>query len=548
MVTHPIHSPRARLLAFLSAAVLLATSLFAASAVAAKRAPVEIQLLSVSDWHAQLDPLNIFNVGDVGGAAQLATYFAIDRAANPNTLTLTGGDAYGASPPLSGFFNEEPAVEAMNLMGFDVDTFGNHNFDRGVAHLQQMIDLADFQYVSANLMNVDDELTGVKPYEIFDVGGVQVAVIGLTNPEAPELVFPGNFGTIVPTDPVAAAKEARKAAKAAGADVFVVISHLGVTGFVDGQPAGPLIDFADSVHGFDVILGDHTDVQYEGIHNKALVVENKSKGATYSRTQLSVDPKNGRVLSKAVEFVVPLSGLVTPDPAIVELLAPYRVELAAAFDEVIGVATDILPRGGDPAVERTQEVAIGNVSTDAMRLTYETQLAITNGGGLRTPLPSSYLPIDTSLRRPAAGYAAGPPWDLVVGDVFGLLPFGNQVVTRTVTGAQLYAMLEHGVGAMPSASGRFPQISGFRFTYSLSAPAGSRVTSVELEDGTPILADGTVYSLATNDFMNAGGDGYTMLTDGQGVTRDLMANVVLEYIRDVGTISPTLEGRITQVP
>jgi 5'-nucleotidase len=117
-----------------------------------------------------------------------------------------------------------------------------------------------------------------------------------------------------------------------------------------------------------------------------------------------------------------------------------------------------------------------------------------------------------------------------------------------VTGAQLYAMLEHGVGAMPSASGRFPQISGFRFTYSLSAPAGSRVTSVELEDGTPILADGTVYSLATNDFMNAGGDGYTMLTDGQGVTRDLMANVVLEYIRDVGTISPTLEGRITQVP
>lgn len=115
----------------------------------------------------------------------------------------------------------------MNLMGFDVDTFGNHNFDKGISHLQQMINLANFQYVSANLKNLDDNLSGVKAYEIFDVGGVKVGVVGITNPEAPTLVFPGNFGTIEVTDPVPAANKARAAAQAAGAKVLVAITHLG---------------------------------------------------------------------------------------------------------------------------------------------------------------------------------------------------------------------------------------------------------------------------------------------------------------------------------
>jgi 5'-nucleotidase len=136
--------------------------------------------LNVSDWHAQLDPVN-----GVGGAAVLSSYWKADRARNPNSLTLTAGDAFGASPPLSGFFDEEPAVKAMNLMGFDADTLGNHNFDRGTEHLQRMVDLADFSYVSANLRNVHRELRGVAPFRIFRVGKIKVAVIGVTNPDAP---------------------------------------------------------------------------------------------------------------------------------------------------------------------------------------------------------------------------------------------------------------------------------------------------------------------------------------------------------------------------
>lgn len=510
--------------------------------MSAKGGSVELQLLGVSDWHAQLDPISVSGT-NIGGAAQISSYWQRDRAKNPNTLTLTAGDAYGGSPPLSTFFNEEPAVRAMNLMGFDVDTFGNHNFDRGVGHLQEMIDLAEFQYVSANLKNLEANLAGVKPFEIFDVGGVKVGVIGITNPEAPTLVAPDSFGTIRVTDPIPAALKARAAAKRAGAQVFVAITHLGISGFdSSGEPFGPLIDFANNVGAFDVIFGDHTDVQFSRVINNALVVENRSKGLTYSKVNLSFNPRSGRVTTRSVEFVTPFSSAVTPDPAIVEMLAPYRTALAAAFDGTIGVATDVFPRGGN--IERLREVALGNLITDALRWRYGTQLAFYNGGSMRQPLPSSYLPTDTSLRRTSPDYAAGPPYDLVVGDVYSVLPFGNEVLTRTVTGSQLYAMLEHSVAVIPGANGRFGQISGFRFSYNSSLPVGSRVQSVTLDDGTPILPDIATYTLATNNFINAGGDGYTMLVDGQGVTREQDAEVVPEYIRHLKTITPRVEGRI----
>ena len=526
----------------LAVATLAAATALSPSAVAGAEPKTEqVQILNVSDWHAQLDPIAVNNI-PVGGAAALSTYWKADRAANPNTLTLTAGDAYGASPPLSGFFDEEPAVKAMNLMGFDADTFGNHNFDRGTEHLQRMIDLADFSYASANLRNVETELDGVAPYRIFRVGKTKVAVIGVTNPEAPTLVFPGRFGAIEPTDPVAAALAARRAAREDGAKVFVAIAHMGVTGTdSQGRPSGPLVEFARAVTGFDVILGDHTDIQYKDRVNGALVLENKSKGVTYARTLLTVRKGNGDVLASDSQFVTPTTAAVEPDPAIVQMLQPYRQQLAAVFDTKIGVATGVFPRNGG-SIERAGEAAIGNIVADSLRTRYGTQLALTNGGGLRAALPSSYTPLDLTLDRTAPA-----PFDLVTGDVFTVLPFGNVVVTRTVTGSQLYAALENGVSATPGVSGRFPQISGFRFTYDSRLPAGSRVQSVALDGGTPIQRDGTVYTLATNDFVNLGGDGYTVLADGTGTTREVMADVLLAYIQQQGSVAPVIDGRIDDI-
>jgi 5'-nucleotidase len=266
---------------------------------------------------------------------------------------------------------------------------------------------------------------------------------------------------------------------------------------------------------------------------------------TYARAKLTVDSRNGRVVNRSTQFVIPTAANVTPDPAIVALLAPFRAALSMALDRVIGAATGIFVRGGN--IERLQEVPIGNLITDAMRLRYGTQIAITNGGGIRAPLPSSYAPADMTLRRNTPGYAAGPPFDLVVGDSLAVLPFGNVVVTRTVTGAQLYAALEHSVAPLPAANGRFLQISGFRFTFDSSQPPASRVVSVTLDNGTPILSDGTLYTLALNDFMNAGGDGYTMFVDGQGVSREVLADILTMQIESLGTITPVVEGRIVDV-
>ena len=166
------------------------------------RPPFELQVLSVSDWHAQLDPIAVAGTGDVAGAAVLSAYWQADRAKNANTLTLTAGDSIGASPALSAFAEEEPAIKALNLMGVQANTFGNHDFDRGTTHLQKMIEQAKYPYVSANLKNVDANLKSVKPFTIVTVNEVKVGIIGVTNPDAPLYVFPGRFGTIEVTEPV----------------------------------------------------------------------------------------------------------------------------------------------------------------------------------------------------------------------------------------------------------------------------------------------------------------------------------------------------------
>jgi 5'-nucleotidase len=577
----------ARLVALIVAATLLATSVMlglqATQAEAKKpdRTPVTIQFLNISDWHGQLDPVN-----GVGGAAVLSAYFQQDRAQNPNTLTLTAGDAYGATPPLSNFFQEIPAVHAMRMMGFDVDTFGNHNFDRGLEHLKEMVGIVTapaggdipgepFQYVAANLSNRDaNDLSDVPSWQIFEVGGIKVGVVGLVNEEAPTLVFPGSFGTMQVTDAVVAATKARVEMKRAGAQILVAITHKGVRGFdEEGNAFGELIDFANNVGGYDLIFGDHTDIEYKGVHGKAIVSENRSKGIRYSRTTIEVDSLSGRVINRtagAVEFITPVAANVTPDPEIQAMLQPFREELSALLDGTIGVATDTFVRGGN--IERRQEVALGDLIADGMRWRYDTQLGFMNAGGIRTPLPNpGYAPADTSLRRPTAGYAAGPPWDLVVGDVYSVMPFGNIVTTRTVTGAQLWAALENGVSKIAAdgtgADGRFPQISGFRFTFHYTNPTGcsgnenpslgpltwtcvpSRVTSVELDDGTPILPDSTTYTIALPNFTNSGGDSYFVFADGQGVTREVDADVMLAYIQEIGpTLTPMTDGRIDKQP
>ena len=511
----------------------------------------ELQVIQYSDWHGQLDPLSIFGEGTFGGAAELATYFHQEEANNPNTLIITGGDDFGASPPLSSFFNEEPAVLAQNLMGTDVSALGNHNFDKGVDHLQEMVNLAEYTYLGANLFEEDTgelqtDVTGVEPYKIFHFPGIKVAVIGVTNEEAPTLVFPDSFGNIEVGDAATAAQEIRDRLARRGVDVFILVAHDGLRTL--DPPTGELIDLANQVQGFDLVLGDHTDIQFSGTINGALVVENRSKGRTYSRISLSVKTGQGGVLEKSVEFVDPVSADVTPDPAVEAMLQPFRDELGPILNTVVGGSTVQIPRADScgRADGRLCESLVGNVVTDAMRLTYGTDFAITNSGGLRADLTCPTMDVDTDFCPPFTP----PPYPITQGQVLTVLPFGNVAATVELTGAELKAFLERGVSAMPGADGRFAQVSGLCFTYDINAAVGSRVTGAvrQAADGSCTgaavdLGGAASYTVATNDFMANGGDGYPVVI-AKATTREFMDQVVADHVETAGTISPSIQGRI----
>jgi 2',3'-cyclic-nucleotide 2'-phosphodiesterase (5'-nucleotidase family) len=537
-----------------------------AATFAAKPPPppsVTIQVLNVSDWHGQIPPLSVTGLGNVGGSAALAAYWAAHRASNPNSLTLTAGDDFGATPPISAFFDDEPAVIAQRMMGIQVGTFGNHNFDAGIAHLQSQVNLAGaatdgdhpgspYSYVAANLRNLDAELTGVDKIKYFTVAGVKIAIIGIVNEEAPTLVFPGNFGSIQITASVAAANKYAAIARKAGANAVFVITHKGLRGF-DGsnQPFGELIDFANGVNNdlIDVIFGDHTDIQFSGTVNGIHVLENRSKGLTYAKTDVTVQPgMGGRVTGASTAFVTPLVANVTPDATINTYIATLQTELNPILGTIVGESSVPVLRSDacGQSAGRTCESRVGDVTTDAMRLKYGTDFAITNSGGLRA-----------ALTCPAAGTAGfcpsggtNPPYPITLGSVFGVLPFGNTSATLTVNGAELKSFLENGVSAMPGVDGRFPQVSGLCFTYDIQAAPGSRVTSAvrQAGDGTCTgpavdLTSASTYGLAINDFMASGGDGYPNVFS-RVTTRDVLYLDVADYVTANTPISPSIQGRI----
>ncbi len=521
------------------------------SPVAADTGSVEIQLLSVSDWRGQIDPLSDPDVGPVGGAAVLSAYWQADRAKDPNSLTLTAGDAFGGSPPLSNLFADEPAAFAIRMMGIDVDTLGNQNFNSGLDILQRLIAFTGVQYVSADLTNLNaNNLSNVHKFEIVDVGGVKVGVIGLTNPEAPTQVFPGYFGSMQVSDPLIAARTAREEAAKAGAQVFVLIAHLGVDSVdpITNAASGQLIDLAQQLDGYDAIFGSNTDVQFSGRVNGALVVQNRSQGRTYTRTNLSFDKATGRVTKTSVDFVSPTTKGVTPDARIEARMAPYRKELNARLAVTVAGSSAPIPRTDvcGRSDSRFCESAAGNVVADAMRAAYATDFAITNSGGIRADItcppvgdPGDFCP----------GFAP-PPYPVTQGQLEAVLPFGNIAATVSVNGTELKSMLENGVSMMPAADGRFPQVAGLCFAYDIAAPVGSRVTSVSRQgtDGscgaTKLdLTPAASYSLVINDFMAAGGDDYPKLT-AHSVTRDPMDEVLRRYVGTHPSLAPVIQGRI----
>lgn len=522
-----------------------------------------LTILDISDYHGQLVPLTeaadtVTGTGAsnpsfaIGGAAFLKSWFDVYRAEAPDAITIAGGDSVGATPPISNFFGDTPTIDLMNLMGFNADGLGNHNFDKGEAYLRNtLIPRAQFSYLSSNVVDSNGR-TPLQwaPSKIFTIDGVKVALVGFSNDDIPELVSPNSLGAFHVTDPVAAVNAEAAQLRSQGIQAIVAFGHYGATSGTLTNPTGPLATLADNVNRVDAVIGDHTNAQVLGLRsNGVLVTENLSKGVRFTRVRLLVDVNSKSVVYKTADFHKPWDIGMTADPAIQSKIDQLNGQLGPILNTTLGTSTVFIPRTdacGNTA-GRTCESLVGDVTADAMRTTYGVDFAITNSGGLRADLT---CPTTDATGDFCPAYTP-PPYPITRGQVLTVLPFGNVVVTLQVTGLELKQMLENGVSQMPGVAGRFPEVSGLCFTYDISAPVGSRVTGAvrQATDGSCTgaaldLTAASTYTIAENDFMMTGGDGYPNFS-ARATTRDLMDQVLTDYITAQASISPAIQGRIT---
>ena len=518
-----------------------------------------VQLLQLSDLHGAIE-----GTSANAGTALLTTAFAAERAKNPATFTISAGDNIGAAPPISSQFEELPTIESMNLMKFDVSGFGNHEHDRNIAHVQKVIGASDFQWVASNYSTLEPLKSGAKAaktYHVIDRGGVKVGFVAGNTEDTKEQIFPGNltFGgkDLVISPDATGINSAIKAAKAEGADFVVAILHQGWQENRDGEAKGRLIDLAKQIKGAAVVFGGHSHQTYSSalagnnFINGPLIAMTRNAGQEYNRVNVCLDGSR-RVRGAMVDVVTRANiATLTPNADGAALVKKYKDQLNAKLDVKIGQVNGIFPQGGTPQVQRAGEAALGNFTTDAMRKKYGTDFAYINGGGIRDKFPAAtYVPADKTDNRPGTDNV--PPYDVTLGDALAVYPFGNTVGVSVVTGENLWKALENGVSNWPG-DGRFPQISGFKFTFDTSKAVGSRVQSVTKLDGTAIAKDAKEYTIAVPDFMIYGGDGYVgVFTPSKAKLRGLLVDVFIEAVQEASAGGkviqiPALDGRITKV-
>ena len=513
-----------------------------------------VQIDQLSDFHGAIE-----GTSTNAGAAILTSAFANDRKAVAATFTASSGDNFGASPAISSEFEEIPTVEAMNLMKFDVSTFGNHEHDREMAHIVKMMNLSTNKWVVSNYSTLAPMNSGankVTDYVIIERGGVKVGFVGMNTPETVDTVYPGNLsGISISPDPKYVNAAIAKA-KDAGAEIVVVLNHQGWSENKGGAATGPLVSSASSFKGATVVFGGHSHLQYNTITadnrwQKALTVAQvANSGIAYN--QVSVCLNQSKVIGSYVNVVTAASiAKVTPDATAAALVKKYKDQVSAKLDVKIGQVTGIFPRGGSPAVERSAETEMGDYMADLVRAATKTQLTIINGGGIRDTFPAkTYAPADKTLVRPGTGVTG--PYDVTLGDALTVFPFGNYVATTKMTGSDIWKAIENGVSQYPTA-GRFPQISGFKFAFDPSKAAFSRVTSIKTVDGKDIPNDNSVeFTVATVDYMVSGGDGYVDVFHPQsakigGLLVDvLVAGLKADMAAGKVTQMPKLDGRISK--
>jgi 5'-nucleotidase len=479
--------------------------------------PVELQLLGINDFHGRLESPRTGPNGPVGGAAQLAGLVDQLRGQNPNTLFLSAGDNIGASTFISAIDQDNPTLDALNLMGLDAAAVGNHEFDKGMADLtDRVIPRSDFPYLGANVYRGTER--ALPAYTVQTVAGVRVGVVGVVTEQTGSLVSPGGIAGLTFKEPVAEAESVAAALKdgdeANGeADVVVLLAHEGAaTENIDSVAelqADPVFGkFMNTSANIDVILSGHTHQPYAfeapipGTDRLRPVVQAEDYGEKLGQVKLTVDPASKQITATDAALLDVVGA--PSDPEVAALVAQAKANAEELGKQPLGSITADVRRavtstGGE---DRGSESVLGNFVADVQLAGTRdpgrggAQIAFMNPGGLRADLL----------------YA--PDGVVTYAEAFAVQPFANDVVTKTYTGAQIKQVLEE--QWQPAGASR-PKLhlgvsAGFRYLYLPDNPAGQRITGMWLNDQ-PISPTGT-YRVTVNSFLASGGDNF--LTLGQG--------------------------------
>jgi 5'-nucleotidase len=543
---------------------------------AEKPAPVQVQILAVNDFHGALDasltkPSNTTDQSKWyyrGGAEYLANFVNTAVATNPNTVKVSAGDMIGATPLLSALFHDEPTVMAFNLMGFDFSNVGNHEFDEGWEELLRMqyggcystdecflgvpeFPGADFEYMAGNVIQLENGQTLFPAYGVREFDGVKVGFIGISLESTPTIVVASGVEGLIFEAEVDTINHYVKILKdTEEIKAIVVVLH-------NGSVAGPTINscklddpfFANVVMKLDpeidALITGHThnayncQVQVKKNYAPMIVTGAGYNGRYLTDIDLTIDGTNGQVIARtATNIPVETPYLdAIPDPAMKTLLDQYRVASAPLANRIVGSITADIKRGGNMV-----ESALGDVIADAQLAETldpakgNAVIAMTNPGGIRTDL--LYAQISGGEQLGEVTYA----------EAFAVQPFSNSLVTLTLTGDQLKAVLEQQATAGSDGSGRLLQISySLTYTWTTSATVGSKVSNLMING---VAVDPTAsYRVTVNNFLAGGGDGFTAFLAGTDLLNGIVdLDAFVAYLTINSPVAPGPQNRITIIP
>jgi 5'-nucleotidase len=535
-----------------------------ASNVAAETAPVELRILAINDFHGNLRPppggIRISDPDDAtkkitvpaGGAEHMATLVRQLRAGNNNTVFVAAGDLIGASPFLSAMFHDEPTIESLSMMGLEIASVGNHEFDEGKDELLRMQNGgchpadgcqgphpfagAKFRYLAASTIEKSTGRTIFPPYEIKQFDGIPIAFIGLTLKGTPNLVSPPGVAGLEFRDETETVNALVPELKARGVEAIVVLIHEGgfPTGDYNECPgiSGPIVEIVKKFDkAVDVVVSGHTHQAYTCEIDGRLVTSGDKYGTIVTTIDLKLDPATRDVLSASADNVIVRTGVYAKDPEQARLIDEYDRLAGPIGNRAAGSITASLSRVPNEAGESVLGDLIADAQLEATRAddTGGAAIAFTNPGGIRSDI----------VKKPdgAVSYA----------DVFASQPFRNQLVTLTLTGGQLKNMLEQ--QWLDPVRPRFLQVSkGFSYAWDSAKPFGQRVIAERMLLNGQRVDPAAAYRITVNNFLSVGGDGFTVLKDGAAPrfgTYDVDA--LYAYFQANSPISPGTLDRIARV-